>query len=320
MADSNPLRDQIITAARECFQRSAATMLQRLDAFETRLKAITLTPGPKGDTGEKGIDGAIGKDGANGIDGKDGAPGVDGKDGAPGEKGEAGEAGTDGVDGEQGIQGEQGLPGERGEKGEAGTIGQKGLDGANGIDGAEGKAGEAGRDGRDGTPGEPGRDALEIDVRDGIDEAKAYPRGTFATHKGGMIRAFKATLPLKDADSLGAAGWQVIMNGIDDVQTAHTDDFRSLGLAVQTTDGKMFVIERSYPTMVYRGVFADGTYSKGDVVTWGGSAWHCQVEKTEAQPGTSDDWRLMVKSGQRGKDGAPGERGADGRAGKDLRP
>jgi hypothetical protein len=55
------------------------------------------------------------------------------------------------------------------------------------------------------------------------------------------------------------------------------------------------------PFLRYQGVFASGTdYSVGDVVTHAGSAWHCQVD-TMRQPGTGDDWRLMVKQGRDGR-------------------
>jgi len=54
--------------------------------LQNSIKAIALTPGPKGATGAAG---AAGKDGA---DGKDGAEGADGKDGAKGEKGDSGDA------------------------------------------------------------------------------------------------------------------------------------------------------------------------------------------------------------------------------------
>lgn len=65
---------------------------------------------------------------------------------------------------------------------------------------------------RDGEDGEPGRDALDIVVLEEIDEAKVYPRGTFACHRGGTIYATRKTSPI--TDSLEEAGWRVVMNGI----------------------------------------------------------------------------------------------------------
>ena len=55
------------------------------------------------------------------------------------------------------------------------------------------------------------------------------------------------------------------------------------------------------PVLQYRDVYEDGhAYSRGDIVTHNGSAWHCQVDTT-ARPGMSKDWRLMVKAGRDGK-------------------
>ncbi|MGA0530641.1 hypothetical protein [Hansschlegelia sp. KR7-227] len=51
------------------------------------------------------------------------------------------------------------------------------------------------------------------------------------------------------------------------------------------------------PTLEYRGVWSgDLTYSKGNVVTDGGSMWFCNRE-TRARPGTSGCWTLAVKKG-----------------------
>ncbi|MBB3972516.1 carbohydrate-binding family V/XII protein [Hansschlegelia beijingensis] len=51
------------------------------------------------------------------------------------------------------------------------------------------------------------------------------------------------------------------------------------------------------PALEYRGVW-DGAllYSKGNVVTDGGSMWFCNRE-TKARPGSSGCWTLAVKKG-----------------------
>lgn len=51
------------------------------------------------------------------------------------------------------------------------------------------------------------------------------------------------------------------------------------------------------PQAVYRGVWSEGDYQKGDMVTQGGGLWHCQ-RATEAKPGADDSWRLAVKRGE----------------------
>jgi hypothetical protein len=59
------------------------------------------------------------------------------------------------------------------------------------------------------------------------------------------------------------------------------------------------------PGLEYCGVFADGqVYNVGQIVTAGGSAWHCN-EATTTRPGDgAKAWTLMVKRGRDyGKDG-----------------
>lgn len=53
---------------------------------------------------------------------------------------------------------------------------------------------------------------------------------------------------------------------------------------------------------MYAGVWrSDTDYVGGDQVTCSGSMFHCNVEKTRAAPGRSDDWQLCVKRGRDGK-------------------
>ena len=58
------------------------------------------------------------------------------------------------------------------------------------------------------------------------------------------------------------------------------------------------------PGLTYCGVYVEGkTYDTGAVVTWAGSAWHCNAAETTSKPGDgSKAWTLMVKAGRdRGK-------------------
>lgn len=60
------------------------------------------------------------------------------------------------------------------------------------------------------------------------------------------------------------------------------------------------------------GVWRDGSYVKGDGVSWDGSFWIAQRD-TSTKPGTpGSDWRMAVKRGQNGKAGEPGSPGAKG--------
>lgn len=90
--------------------------------------------------------------------------------------------------------------------------------------------------------------------------------------------------------------------GIDDLMVEQTD--RSFTVKAVKGDRVKTIGTATFPVLIYRGVFAEGTeYEKGDLVTWGGSQWHCS-EPTTTKPGeNSSAWKLAVKRGRDGKDG-----------------
>lgn len=272
---------------------------QGLESFEKRLTEL---PIPK--DGLNGRDGLDGKDGAPGKDGERGADGINGKDGTAGLNGKDGEIGPVGPKGEKGDPGERGEKGERGERGETGP---PGIQGERGLDGlaSDGKDGRDGRDGINGKDGSPGRDALQIDILPSVDFAKAYPRGTFARHDGGLIRAFRDTIP---GDSLESCGFEVILNGFGLPEFIQGENERQIICRVKMTSGIVIGHHFSFPMMIYRGIWRETEqYSQGDMLTFGGSVWHCNVTGTKAKPGTeTTDWTLAVKEGRRGKDGENG--------------
>lgn len=192
-----------------------------------------------------------------------------------------GEPGEPGAPGRDGIDGKDGSPGEPGPVGPAGPQGEKGIDGAPGRDGVDGKDGAPGPEGPPGPAGPAGeRGEKGMDGRDGRDGMPG-PAG-------------------KDGDP-GADGRDGF--SLDDFHVELGADGRTLSLKFARGE---LMIERSVriPAMLYRGVWREGPYEPGDVATWSGSAWHCN-EATTDKPGTSGAWRLMVKSGRDGKDGAP---------------
>jgi hypothetical protein len=165
---------------------------------------------------------------------------------------------------------------------------------------------------------------VHVDVLDGIEAHKRYQRGTFAAHRGGIVRSFRATDPLPaDPLDLGKAGWHTVVRGIAEFDIALADDQRTVTVRAAYTDGQ--VVERSarMPTMIYRGVWKEGTaYAAGDTVTRDGSTWLAKAD-TASMPGAADatDWQLSVKKGRDGRDGLKGdkgERGAEGKAAREL--
>ena len=143
-------------------------------------------------------------------------------------------------------------------------------------------------------PAQDGRDALHLEIQPFIDEGKSYTRGSYATHNGGLWRAYEKTH--------GMRGWECIVDGVSDVDinmNGQRNFIVTVNRASGTSEKKSFDI----PTMVYRGVFKSGDeYLPGDTVTWGGSLWHCD-EQTQDKPGEtgSKGWTLAAKRGRDGR-------------------
>ncbi len=140
-----------------------------------------------------------------------------------------------------------------------------------------------------------GKDALDLEILPDIDEAKSYPRGTYATHNGGLWRSFQKTV--------GQKGWESLVAGLSGIEVTQKHA-REFTLALSMSDGEVIEKEFVIPAMIYRGVFKHGeTYQHGDTVTWGGSLWHCD-ENTADKPGEvgAKGWTLAAKRGRDGKD------------------
>jgi hypothetical protein len=154
---------------------------------------------------------------------------------------------------------------------------------------------------KDGDDGAPGRDALAIDILPTIDETKSYPRGTFAEYRGGTIRAIRNTDPI--TGDLASAGWSIAARGVWEETEELLADGRTTVRKTKYTCGTVFERKTKSAQIIYRDIFRPETeYDKGDIVTFGGSTWHCMVDKPTDKPGISDQWRLIVKKGAPGKD------------------
>ncbi|WP_375577114.1 phage portal protein [Paracidovorax oryzae] len=144
--------------------------------------------------------------------------------------------------------------------------------------------------------GAPGRDALQLELQPAIDLEKAYPRGTYARHAGGLWRAFEATK--------GLHGWECVVDGIAHLEIEQ--DGREFTLVAKTSSGDEVRKSVKVAALVDRGVFKAGAeYEAGDGVTWGGSFFIAQKDGPRGHPGEPgcDGWRLAVK---RGRDGTKG--------------
>jgi hypothetical protein len=139
--------------------------------------------------------------------------------------------------------------------------------------------------------GEPGRDAAALAILPGIDETRSYAAGTWAKHANGLW--------LARAQTSAMAGWECIVAGVAGVAFDCGAE-REISLSARLSDGTVSHETFRLPVMIYRGVWRESEHDAGDVVTWAGSAWHCQ-HKTNDKPGDSDAWKLMVKHGAPGK-------------------
>lgn len=170
-------------------------------------------------------------------------------------------------------------PAEKGEKGDPGEAGEKG------------EAGEPGRDGKDGR----GVKELLID-RDGI---------LIATMDDGEMKSLGPVIGKDGRDGIDGQKGDPGKDGfnLEDFTIDCGSDSRSYVLKFERGDMR-HEYELTFPVPVYCGVFKQGqAYEPGDLVTWGGSLWHCEektMEKPEAGP-----WKLAVKKGRDGKDAKP---------------
>lgn len=161
--------------------------------------------------------------------------------------------------------------------------------------------GQDGRDGRDGAKGEPGKDAFQIDPQSMIDEAKSYPRGTWATHKRGLWRATKTTN--------GMDGWECMVDGVAGVAAVQDpEDPRRIMLGIKMASGQIVEEVLHIPFVIDKGVFKEdqpGGYKAGDGVTWARHYW-IATKDTDEKPDFGSSWRLAVKGGRDGSNGRDG--------------
>jgi len=151
-----------------------------------------------------------------------------------------------------------------------------------------------------GKDGNDGKDSTELEVLPSIDDDKSYPKGTWASYKGGLIKSTRTTSALI-GKSLLEAGWDVIVQGVHSVEV-HPLAEGEFAVKTILTGGKDHITKFAVPVMVYKGIWKEGAYTKGNTVTTGGSLWHCNKDTTD-KPGTSEAWQLCAKKGTDGRDG-----------------
>jgi hypothetical protein len=141
---------------------------------------------------------------------------------------------------------------------------------------------------------EDGRDAIDVEILPTIEEAKQYPRGTYAAHRGGLWKSYERTH--------GMRGWECIVDGIDGVSITQDGD-REFSVKLMKSSGQEVAQKFALPIQIYKGVFREEqAYDAHDNVTWAGSQWTSTKAENTDKPGSSDAWTLCVKAGRNGKD------------------
>lgn len=181
---------------------------------------------------------------------------------------------------------------------------------------AKGDKGDPGQPGERGEPGQSGRDgaglAAAVIDRDGelvvtMTDGSARLLGPVLGRDG---RRGEDGANGSDGND-GRDGF-----GFDDLTVEH-DGNRTVILRF-ARDGHAREFSLCFPMQIYRGVFSQGDrYQHGDLVTWGGSVWHCNTDTDEKPGEATKAWTLAVKRGRDGKNGKDGEKGERGLPGKD---
>jgi hypothetical protein len=141
---------------------------------------------------------------------------------------------------------------------------------------------------------EHGRDAIDLEILPAIEEAKQYPRGTYAAHRGGLWKSYERTH--------GMRGWECIVDGVDGVSITQDGD-REFSVKLMKSSGQEVAQKFALPIQIYKGVFREEqAYDAHDNVTWAGSQWTSTKADNTDKPGSSDAWILVVKAGRNGKD------------------
>lgn len=211
--------------------------------------------------------------------------------------------------------------------------GDPGADGKDGRDGVDGKSvtieevipilrewfdaiprPKDGKDGKDGRDGTDGKSITLEDVQPILENAVTKWALEFERRAQDTLQRAIDRMPApKDGrdGKDGANGRDAFQ--LEDIELSVADDDRTLTLAFVREGAR---VERSirlnHP--IYRGIWTDGAYEKGDCVTFGGSLFIAKRD-TDSKPETDDSWQLAVKRGRDGRDGQKGEKGERGERG-----
>lgn len=162
-------------------------------------------------------------------------------------------------------------------------------------------------------PIEPDMEAIGKMIEEGIAEAvKALPpaeKGEPGVGLAGAMIDRDGNLVVTTSDGkahnlglvVGKDGKPGETFTLDDFDIEQTDE-RTLEFKFLRGD-TMHTFELEFPVPIFREAFKEGrTYSKGDMVVWGGSLW-AATKDTDAKPDSPDSgWMIAARKGRDGKD------------------
>ena len=175
-------------------------------------------------------------------------------------------------------------------------------------DGEEGPQGAQGNDGEDGLD-RPILEPVELVAQ------KDYPKSTVGTFEGGLWIATKETVgsPADDPQA-----WHCMLDAMTTMSIDLLED-RRFKLSVRMSSGQQLEDTFDIPYPEHKGIWEEGDYKKGDIVTKGSSMWLAQEDTSGQPPGNG--WQQILtaprgKQGPAGKSivgpqGKPGRNGAD---------
>ena len=177
------------------------------------------------------------------------------------------------------------------------------------------KDGEKGERGEQGFQGEPGLDKpiLEpVQLKD-----KDYPKSTLGVYNGGLWISTKDSVGDPDADP---HAWTCILDAMTTMSVDLQQD-RSFKLSVRMATGKLIEDTFKIPFPEHKGIWEEGHYQQGDIVTKGSSFWQAMEDTSGEPPGNG--WKQILTA-PRGKVGPAGKsiegpQGKPGRNGLDAK-
>ena len=174
------------------------------------------------------------------------------------------------------------------------------------------------QDGPAGEQGLPGTDGIDRPLLEPVKlrADKDYDKNTLGSHNGGLWISTKKAVGSPDDDP---HAWHCVLDAMSSMSIDLQED-RTFKLSVRMATGNLIEDTLHIPYMEHKGIWNEGSYAKGDVVTKGSHLWLAQ-EDTDGQP-PGNGWQQIL-SAPRGKQGPPGKsitgpQGVPGRNGSDA--